>query len=96
MSLATFQIGEYDLALKRDQAAAAMLFLSGMRATAFATLPIEAVDLGEKTIKQWLELVVQTKNGKREKTNLLPIPELMNVVEEWDSRVRNLLDSSAR
>jgi len=96
MRLATFQIEEYDLALKRDQAAAAMLFLSGMRATAFATLPIMAVNLGEKSIKQWPELGVQTKNGKRAKTYLLPIPKLMNVVEEWDSRVRNLLDSSAR
>ena len=34
-----------DLAIQRDQAAAAMLFLSGVRSSAFASLPIEAVDL---------------------------------------------------
>lgn len=34
-----------DLALLRDQAAAAFLFLSGMRATAFVTLPCSAIDL---------------------------------------------------
>ena len=96
IKLTTFQVEEDNLALKRDQAAAAMLFLSGMRAGAFTTLPIEAVDLGDSSVKQWSELGVQTKNGKRAITYLLKIPELMKVVEEWDSKVRNSLDSSAR
>ncbi len=33
---------------RRDRAAAAMLYLSGMRVGAFSTLPIQAVDLSEK------------------------------------------------
>jgi site-specific recombinase XerC len=44
---------EGDLALLRDKAAAALLFLSGARASAFTTLPILAVDLQEKTLRQW-------------------------------------------
>jgi site-specific recombinase XerD len=59
-----FQVPVEDLALRRDQAAVAMLFLSGMRASAFATLPIAAVDLVSRTIKQWPALGVDTKNGK--------------------------------
>ena len=35
-----FQVPAEDLALRRDQAAAVLLFLSGMRASAFATCPL--------------------------------------------------------
>ncbi len=56
-----FQVSIEDLALRRDQAAAALLFLSGMRASAFATLPIAAVDLVSRTIKQWPALGVDTR-----------------------------------
>lgn len=48
--IAALQIDPSDLALQRDQAAAVMLFLSGMRAGAFSTLPICAVDLNTRTI----------------------------------------------
>jgi len=89
--LATFPTPEDDLALHRDRAAAAMLFLSGMRASAFTTLPISAVDLSQRSIRQWPELGVLTKNGKRATTYLLPIPELHAVVQAWDELVRSQL-----
>jgi hypothetical protein len=42
-----------------------------MRAGAFSTLPISAVDLSSRTIKQWPALGVKTKNGKSATTYLL-------------------------
>ena len=86
---------EDDLALLRDKAAAAMLFLSGARASAFTTLPISAVDLPDRTLCQWPDLGVATKNGKRATTFLLPIPELLAVVQIWDDKVRSNLPSTA-
>ncbi|MDD5368051.1 MAG: site-specific integrase [Anaerolineaceae bacterium] len=83
-----------DLALLRDKAAAALLFLSGARASAFTTLPISAVDLPGRTLKQWPELGVATKNSKRATTFLLPIPELISMVDTWDNVVRNNLPES--
>jgi integrase len=44
--LAALEIPDEDLALRRDQAGAALLYLSGMRAGAFSTLPIAASDNG--------------------------------------------------
>ena len=84
-----------DLALLRDKAATAMLFLSGARASAFATLPIAAVDLPARTLRQWPELGVATKNGKRATTFLLPKPELLEVAQTWDDVVRSKVQSSA-
>jgi integrase len=83
-----------DLALLRDKAAAAMLFLSGARASAFTTLPVSAVDLPARTLRQWPELGVATKNGKRATTFLLPIPELLSVAQTWDDVIRPNLPSS--
>lgn len=84
-----------DLALLRDKAAAALLFLSGARASAVATLPISAVDLPGKTLRQWPELGVATKNGKRATTFLLPIPALLSIAQTWDDVVRSKLPSTA-
>ncbi len=86
---------EDDIALLRDKAAAAILFLSGARASAFTTLPISAVDLPARTLRQWPELGVATKNGKRATTYLLPIPELLSVAQIWDDVVRSNLPSIA-
>ncbi|HEX9090995.1 MAG TPA: site-specific integrase [Anaerolineales bacterium] len=86
---------EDDLALLRDKAATAMLFLSGARASAFTTLPISAVDLLGRTLHQWPELGVATKNGKRATTFLLPIPELLAAAQTWDDKVRLNLPSTA-
>jgi site-specific recombinase XerC len=75
----------------RSRAAVAFLFLSAMRAGAFVTLPISAVDLDANEIKQFPSLGVHTKNTKAAKTHLLPIPELRAVVKEWDTLVRSSL-----
>ena len=72
-----------------------MLFLSGMRASAFASLPIEAVDLSAYSIRQWPEIGVRTKNSKRATTYLLPIPELLEVVKNWDQLIRGVLPLSS-
>ena len=90
-----FQGAAEDLALRRDQAAAALLFLSGMRASAFATLPLAAVDLSSRTIKQWPALGVDTKNGKSATTYLLDIPELLAAAREWDHLIRTQLPLTA-
>jgi integrase len=86
--LAQVPVPPADLALLRDRAAAAMLFLSGARAGAFTSLPIQAVDIPGRAIRQWPELGVHTKFGKRATTYLLEIPELLAVVTEWDALVR--------
>jgi integrase len=95
IALTTIPIPNDDLALMRDQAAAAMLFLSGMRISAFTTLPISAVNLTERSVRQWPELGVLTKNGKRATTYLLPIPELLAAVQSWDTLVGSKLPSTA-
>jgi site-specific recombinase XerD len=78
----------------RAQVAAAMLFLSGMRADAFASLPVSCVDLERREIRQLPELGVRTKNRKAALTYLLEIPDLLAVVEHWDRRVRDLPPAS--
>jgi integrase len=95
MRLIAVPLEDDDLALLRDKAAAAMLFLSGARASAFTTLPISAVDLPARTLRQWPELGVATKNGKRSTTFLLPIPELLAVAQTWDQIVRSKLPATA-
>lgn len=81
---------------ERIRAAAAFLFLSGMRVSAFTTLPLEAVELQSLTVKQWPNLGVRTKNGKHATTYLLNIPDLLAVVRAWDDFLRSQgLPSSA-
>lgn len=83
-----------DLALIRDQASAALLFLSGMRGSAFVTLPISALDLDNLSVRQWPDLGVHTKNTKKATTFLLNIPELLESVRRWDMIVRPALPPS--
>lgn len=80
---------------ERGRVAACMLFLSGMRADALASLPVAAVDLGRRQLHQLPELGVRTKNSKAAITHLLNIPELLEVVQAWDQRVRQGLPHSA-
>jgi integrase len=94
-TIAHFFIPEPNVALRRDQACAAMLYLSGIRVGAMSTLSIEAVDLAEQSIRQWPSLGVHTKNGKAATTYLLPIPELLKVVQRWDAYVRGTLPPTA-
>lgn len=61
LQLAALEIEEDNLALRRDQAGAALLYVSGMRAGALGSLPLEAVDVTSRTIKQWPSLGVRTK-----------------------------------
>ena len=89
IAIADLQIASENLVLRRDQAAVAMLYISGMRAGALLSLPIKAVDILNTEIKQWPSLGVKTKNGKHATTHLLPIPELIDVVEKWDTFIRS-------
>jgi len=91
LQLAALEIEENNLALRRDQAGAALLYVSGMRVGALGSLPLEAVDVPSRTIKQWPSLGVRTKNDKTATTYLLEIPELLAVVEKWDAFVRTRL-----
>jgi len=95
LQLAALEIEEENLALRRDQAGAALLYVSGMRASALGSLPLEAVDVASRTIKQWPSLGVRTKNGKTATTYLLEIPELLTVIERWDALVRACLPPDA-
>lgn len=72
---------------KRDRAAVAFLFLSGMRISAFVSLPVRCVDMDNRTISQLPSEGVQTKNSKAAKTYLLPIEDLLSVVLEWHELV---------
>ena len=73
---------------QRDRAALCWIFLSGMRGGAFVTMPIRSVDLENRRVYQLPEWGVQTKNSKAAVTYLMPIPELLEVVNEWDTYVR--------
>lgn len=84
-----------DIGLERDKAAAAFLFLSGCRASAFCTLTIERVSIDERTVEQYPTLGVKTKNRKSGKTSLLCIPDILMAASEWDSFVRARLPVTA-
>jgi len=75
---------------KRIKAAAVFWYLSGIRIKAFVTLPLLAVDIKQRSIKQFPSLGVHTKNQKHAVTFLLLIPELLEVVHEWDAYVRSI------
>ncbi len=75
---------------ERGKVAVCMLFLSGMRADALATLPVSCVDLAAGQVVQDPQQGVRTKNRKAAITYFLDIPDLMKVVADWDRRVRAL------
>jgi integrase len=74
---------------RRDIAAVAFLFLSGMRIGAFVTLPLSCVDIARRRIMQLPEEGVQTKNDKAAVTFLLPIPDLLSIVKDWHDHLCN-------
>ena len=80
-----------NLHLIRAKVAAAMLFCSGMRADALASLPISCVDLENNRVLQLPEMGVRTKNYKAGITYLLPIDELLAIIKIWDDLVRKTL-----
>lgn len=85
------RIAEYipeSLIQQRAQASACFLFLSGMRAGAFVTIPINCIDLEKRNIYQFPEKGVHTKFTKRAITTLLPLQNLLDIVKRWDDLVR--------
>lgn len=76
---------------RRTRAALAFLYLSGIRIGAFVSLPLQAVDIPNRVIKQFPTLGVRTKNRKSATTYLWDIPELITIVQEWDNEVRSVL-----
>ena len=68
---------------KRDRAAVAMLYLSSMRISAITSIRLPAIDLDRMTIYQNPFDGVQTKNSKTMETILLPIDDLLIIVNEW-------------
>lgn len=95
LRLAQLPVQPDDFTRLRDRAMTAFLFLSGMRAGAFGSLPITAVDVAARQVKQWPSLGVHTKNGLSRTTYLLNIPELLAVVAEWDTLIRGRLPETA-
>lgn len=91
LQLLAVPVKKTDLCLLRDRAAAARLYLTGERISAFTTSPIKAFNLQERSLHQWPELGVHTKFGKKATTFLLPIPQLIDIVSEWDELVRENL-----
>ena len=79
-----------DLTMKRIRAAACLLYLSGMRLSAFLTMPIECLNLEKMQVYQFPEKGVYTKFRKKAITSLLNIPDLLNVVKDWDSYIRGV------
>ena len=84
-----------DLVLKRDQAAAAFLFLSGARGSAFCTLTRACVNIAERAVKQYPTMGVHTKKKKAADTFLLEIPDLIQVVADWDAFIGERLPPTA-
>lgn len=79
---------------RRIRAGVAFLFLSGMRIGAFLTLPLSCIDLERMSVLQLPERGVQTKRSRAARTYLLHIPDLLDVVREWDAEIRPLLPES--
>ncbi len=85
------KIAEYspeNIRMERIKSGSCFMFLSGMRLGAFLSMPIACVNLDEMKVLQFPELGVYTKRKKRAVTALLNIPDLLDVVKEWDRYVR--------
>jgi site-specific recombinase XerD len=89
---AILAVDDHRMATRRVKAAVAMLFLSGARIGAFVTLPIKAVDLEHRQLKQWTDLGVKTKFSKSATTSLMAIPDLLEECQRWDDLVRSQLE----
>lgn len=79
---------------RRTRASLVFLYLSGMRISAFISLPIQAVDIPNRCVYQYPDLGVRTKNNKSAITFLLNIPELLNIIQEWDYEIRSILPAN--
>ncbi len=52
---------------------------------------IKTINLNNLSVKQWPDFGVHTKNGKHATTFLLNIPDLVEVVSNWDKTIRGHL-----
>ncbi len=80
---------------ERDRAAVAFVFLSGMRVSAFVSLPIRCVDIDRGEVNQFPSEGVKTKNSKAAKTFLLPISDLREISLSWYRKVKSELGKDA-
>lgn len=76
---------------ERVRAGTVFLYLSGMRISAFVSMPVKAVDLTELEVRQSPTLGIRTKNKKSAVTYILRLAELFDVVKAWDVKVRAIL-----
>ena len=80
---------------ERDRAAVSFVFLSGMRVSAFVSLPIRCVDIEKGEVIQFPSEGVKTKNSKAAKTFLLPISDLREISLSWYCKVKSELGKDA-
>lgn len=79
---------------RRIQAALALMFLTGIRISAFLSLPLAAVDLKNMSVYQDAAHGVNTKLSKSAISPILPLieqPRLLAIIVEWDGFVRSEL-----
>ncbi len=76
---------------ERVRAGAVFLYLSGMRISAFVSMPLKAIDLSELEVKQSPAFGMRTKNKKSGVTYVLQLSELFDIVNAWDTKVREVL-----
>lgn len=79
---------------ERGQAGACMMFLSGIRPDALASIPLQCVDLPNRRLFQIPSMGIRTKNDKAAITYLLDIPEVFERLQSWDRRVRQMTPTS--
>lgn len=77
-----------NLRMQRMIAAIAFLLLTGMRISAFLTLPIKNVSITAGTVDQVPEDGVCTKGNKAATTSIYKISKLIKIVKQWDDLVR--------
>jgi site-specific recombinase XerD len=78
---------------ERGKVAVCILFLSGMRADALASLPLSCMDLDRNAVYQLPERGVRTKNHKAAVTYLLQVQDILAVVRHWDRKLRSAVHS---
>ena len=76
---------------ERVRAGAVFLYLSGMRISAFVSMPLKAVDLISLEVRQTPELGIRTKNKKSATTFIIELQEIFDIVKAWDAKVRTVL-----
>lgn len=85
-----------DIVYRRDFTSAVFLYLSGQRAGAYVTTPINAINLEKNEVYQWPDVYgVKTKNLKKATTFLYQIPGLIEIVRDWDSYIRSVIPEEA-